>query len=217
VIRRDYLMRLAQEMAQVLIRVVSLKHRKDYDQALGEINEALRQLRQGESNAERESLEDWVGLCDKHHLSGASMIMAVADLIREQAEMFMLQNRPTESERSAELSLGLFLEALLNRGAFVSADLLEKIEQLIEQTEQTPLSGGVRRRLLQYFTERGRFARAEDMLFVWIETNDPTAYAEGRAFYERLLRLDDGELVRGDLPRTEVEEGLRELTRRAAN
>jgi len=217
VIRRDYLMRLAQEMAQVLIRVVSLKHRKDYNQALGEINEALRQLRQGESSPDRESLEDWVALCDRHHLSGPSMIMAVADLIREQAEMFMLQNRPTESERSAELSLGLFLEALLHRGAFVSADFLEKIERLVEQTEQTILGAGVRGRLFQYFAERGCFARAEDALFAWIETNDPTSYAEGRAFYEKLLQLDDCELVRGDLPRTEVEEGLRELTRRAGN
>ena len=216
-IRRDYLMRLAQEMAQVLIRVVSLKHRKDYDQALGEINAALRQLRQGDSSADPESLEDWVALCDKHHLSGPSMIMAVADLIREQSEMFMLQARATESERSAELSLGLFLEALLNRGAFVSADLLEKIEQLIEQTEQTSLSAGVRGRLFQYFAERGCFARAEDVLFAWLETNDPAAYMNGRAFYEKLLRLDDSELDRGDLPRTEVEEGLRDLTRRAAN
>lgn len=216
-IRRDYLMRLAQEMAQVLVRVVSLKHRKEYDQALREIGDALRQLREAEPNAGREaSLQDWIGLCDKYEQAGPSMMTAVADLVREQGEIFGVQGRPAESQASEQIALGLFLEALLKRGAFVSAELLDKIESLIERTGESALASELSQRLIHYFTARGRLGKAEDVLFSWIETRDPAAHAEGRMFYQKLLLMDDDELVRGELPRAEVEEGLRDLTQRAA-
>ena len=66
-IRRDYILRMVAEMAQVLARVVSLKSRQEYEQALKEINAALRELRDDNAEPPHElSLADWVALCRKH-------------------------------------------------------------------------------------------------------------------------------------------------------
>jgi hypothetical protein len=46
-IRRDYILRLVQEMVQLLARVVSRRAAANTEQALSEINRALRQLNAG--------------------------------------------------------------------------------------------------------------------------------------------------------------------------
>jgi len=205
-------MRLVAEMAQVLARVLSLKGRKEYDEALREVDKALREVRESDAgDAEQMTLEQWIALCRKHEQAASGLMVAVADLLKEQGDILALQNRSTDCQHSRMLALGLFLEALLVGESFVSAELLDKVDDLMESTRSGLIEAGVRRRLVSYFVARGRFARAEDALFSWVEGGDVSARAEGLAFYEQLLALDDAELERGDLPRAEVEQGRREF------
>ena len=67
------------------------------------------------------------------------------------------------------------------------------------------------RRLVNYFAARGRFGKAEDVLFRWLDSGDGEARAAGEEFYGQLFKLDDAILARGNLPRPEAEAGLREL------
>src|SRR5687767_4001309 len=158
-IRRDYLMRLVQEMGQVLIRVVSLKHQKNYEEAIREIGAALKHFREGKADGEADhSLENWIALCERHDQAGAAMIMAVADLIKEQGDILALQNRSQESQQSHALALGLLLEGILNRGAFISGELIEKVDDLFQQTRRGELERALLRRLFDYFVTRGLFA-----------------------------------------------------------
>lgn len=216
-IRRDYFLRLVAEMAQVLARVLSLKGRKEYDEALREVDRALRELRDVNADPAGEmSLEQWIALCRKHEQAASGLMVTVADLLKEQGDVLALQNRPADSQRPRALALGLFLEALLVCETFVSAELLGKVDDLLDSTRERTIESGVRRRLVSYFVARGRFARAEDALFAWLESGDATAKTEGMAFYKQLLVLSDAELERGDLPRAEVEQGRREFIEAAA-
>src|SRR5688572_8570780 len=114
-IRRDYILRMVAEMAQVLARVISLKSRQEYEQALREINAALRELREGNGDEAPElSLTDWIALCQKHLQAASGLMIAVADLLREQGDVLAAQNKPDSSGKSRALALGLFLEGLLN-------------------------------------------------------------------------------------------------------
>lgn len=212
-IRRDYILRMVAEMAQVLARVISLKSRQEYEQALREINAALRELRDGNTDAPHElSLADWIALCRKHEQAASGLMMAVADLLKEQGDVLAAQGKAEGSARSRALALGLFLEALLNGETFVTAELLAKVEELFAQVRATLAEPGVWRRLVGYFEARGRFGQAEDALFAWLATGDSAVVTEGLAFYQRLLGRDDTELERGDLPRAELEQGRREFT-----
>jgi len=212
-IRRDYILRMVAEMAQVLARVISLKSRQEYEQALKEINTALRELRGDSAEPAHElSLPDWIALCRKHEQAASGLMIAVADLLKEQGDVLTGQDKPDGGTRSRALALGLFLEALLNGETFVTVELLAKVEELFEHARTTLSDPEVWRRLVSYFEARGRFAQAEDALFAWQATGDPTVTTEGLAFYQRLGEQDDDALERGDLPRAELEQGRREFT-----
>jgi len=211
-IRRDYLLRLVAEMTQMLLRVVSLRHRREYDQALHEVDAALRQVRGSDADsASAQTIEGWIALCRKHEMAASGLMVPVAELLREEGEIFALQEHPVESGHARRLALGLFLEAILTGETFVTAELLDKVEQLIEATRELSPSPEVSQRLVRYFESRGHYARAEDAVFGWLEAGDPAARDEGRAFYERLLKLDDATLERGGLPRAEAEQGGRDF------
>jgi hypothetical protein len=214
-IRRDYVLRMVQEMAQVLARVVLLKHRHEYDQALKEINDALRALREdGEAPGAETSLEEWIELCQRHESAASGLMIAVADLVKEQGDLCAFRQQAAESHRASALSLGLFLEALVTGNTFVSAELLLRVEELIERTSGAPLPPGVLRRLVTYYELRGKLAKAEDVLFDWLETGDGSARDEGLAFYQRQSDKTDAELEQGGLPREEVGQGRREVLRK---
>jgi len=211
-IRRDYMLRMVAEMAQVLTRVISLKGRQEYDQALKEINAALRELRDDSDGSATElSLADWIALCRKHEQAASGLMIAVAELLKEQGDVLTSQNNPDGSAKSRALALGLFLEGLLNGETFVTAELLGKVEELFGQVRSTLSDSEVWRRLLRYFEARGRFARAEDALFAWLATGDSAAMTEGLSFYQRLSEQSDTILEQGDLPRAELEQGRREF------
>jgi tetratricopeptide (TPR) repeat protein len=211
-IRRDYFLRMVQEMAQVLARAVLLKHRQEYDQALKEINDALRGLRaDSPAPADEPSLEDWLKLCRRHEGAAAGLMVAVADLIKEQADLLWLRERAPESRQASALSLGLYLEALVAGSTFVSAELLARVEELIERTADATLPAGVLRRLAVYYELRGRLDKAEDSFFELLQSGDREGLTNGLAFYDRLSAKTDGELEQGGLSRPEVEEGRRQF------
>ena len=211
-IRRDYILRMVAELVQVLARVVSLKSRQEYEQALREIDRALRDLRADNGPAPEEaSLEDWMTLCRKHEQAASGLMMAVADLLREQGDVLARQNQAVAGRRSQTLALGLFLEAVLTGETFVSAELLDKVDRLFETVRGSLTAAPVWRRMMKYLEARGRYAAAEDALFAWRDTGDPAARREGIAFYNQLLSLNDTELENGNLPRAEVNQGLQEF------
>jgi hypothetical protein len=198
-------------MVQMLARVVFLRTRREYEQALGEINHALRQVRGTDGAHGVVSVEEWLALCRKHEADASGLTMATADLLREQGEVLALQGKLPESNGSRFAALTLFLEAILTGATFISAELLAKVEQLIAETDHGSRPGALWLRLVRYLETRGRYAQAEDEVFAWAATGDETARSEGLAFYDRLLTASDDALQQGGLPRDEVIQGREEF------
>ncbi len=211
-IRRDYFLRAVQEMTQALARVLFLKQREEYTQAMQEIGAALRKLRDVPADDTKElSLEEWLELCRRHEGAASGLLLGLADLLHEQGELFSIQSRSDEAQGARVVALGLFLEALLRGETFVSKELMLKVEELIAQCAAGPMPASLRVRLVRYYEARGRFGAVEDVLFDWRDSGEPGAVEAGAEFFERLLVKTDAELERGGLPRAEVEEGRREL------
>ena len=211
-IRRDYFLRAVQEMTQALVRVLFLKQREEYTQAMQEIGAALRKLRDVPADDTKElSLEEWLELCRRHEGAASGLLLGLADLLREQGELFSMQSRCVEAQGARVVALGLFIEALLRGEAFVSKELMFKVEELIAQCAAGPMPASLRVRLVQYYEARGRFGAVEDVLFDWRDSGEPGAVEAGAEFFDRLCGKTDAELEQGGLPRAEVEEGRREL------
>ena len=209
-IRRDYFVRMVQELMAALQRVAFLRRKQETDAALQEIDRVLCKFWDLEpEQAPRQTLDDWVALCFAEEGPVTDKLVALADLFKEQGELFGLKQLTAESRQSYAISLGLYLETL--QAGMVSKDLIDKTDHLIEVLHGQPLPGDIARRVLGYFEARGQFARAEDLLFEWLGTDDPVAREYGLAFYERLLARTDAELAYGGLPRPEVEAGRQEL------
>jgi hypothetical protein len=214
-IRRDYFLRAVQEMTQTLARVLFLKQREEYAQAMQELGAALRRFRDAPADDAGElSLDAWLELCRKHEDAAAGLLMGLADLLKEQGELFSMQSRSEQVRGARVAALGLFLEALLRGEAFVSKELMFKVEELIAQCASGPMPGSLRVRLVRYYEARGRFGEMENVLFDWRDSGEPGATEAGAEFYDRLCAKQDAELERGGLPRAEVEQGRRELLKK---
>jgi len=211
-IRQDYFTRMVQELTHVLARVQFLRRREEHEQALQEIERVFKQF--WDVDPQQLSLAQLIAACSQEDEGLAEKLVSLADLLKEEGELYALQQKTTESQHRFALALGLYLETL--RTSIVSMDLIGKAEHLIEQTKGSRLPAEVLKRLLSYYEARGLLAKAEDVLFDWLDTSDPDAPAGGLAFYERQTSKSDEELQRGDLPRDEVESGRMELMKRAA-
>ncbi len=214
-IRRDYLMRMVQELTQALARILFLKKAQDYPQALQEIERVLSRFwNLTPDQIQNFSLEEWIAQCRQEEGPMGDKLIALADLFREASELSRIEGNPIGSCRSAGLSLGLYLEAIATPGTIISLAFLEKIDDLAGQTGDSRLPGAVLKRLLSYYETRGLLAKAEDVLFEWLDTGDPEAHTGGLDFYDRLAARSDNELEQGGLPRGEVAEGREELRKR---
>ena len=212
-IRRDYFIKLVQELSAVLLRIVSLKARQEYAAALYEIDCALEKyLGLKPSEASAENLDHVLTLCGREEGPISERLNLLADVFYEQSEILQRQNDAEKSRHAALLALGLYLEAV--HSGTVSLPMLQKIDQLVVFVAGAPLPTPVLRRLFGYLEERGLYAKAEDALYEWLERENAQAVGAGVAFYERLLQRSDQELVNGDLPRAEVIEGREKLLRR---
>jgi hypothetical protein len=210
-IRQDYLMRLAQRLAQALAQALFHKGRQEYDRAEAELNTALTECFGFETASP--DLEPLLNDCHAAGEGTPDNLVRLAELFRERGDIQRLRGDATAAAESDALALGLFLELL--HGSVVSLDLIQKTEGLIGRVAGTRLPATVLKRLLRYYEARGLLARAEDILYDWLDTKDPAAPEGGLAFYHRLSAKPDEELKEGGLPRAEVDQGRAELLHRS--
>ena len=211
-IRQDYLMRLAQRLVQALAQALFHKGRQEYDRAEAAINVALSECF-GLETGRLPDLDELLNDCATAGEATPENLIRLADLFREMGEIQRLRGDTTGAGQSDTLALGMFLELL--QTSVVSCELIQKTEGLVQRTAGTRLPAAVLRRLLSYYEARGLLARAEDVLYEWLDTKDPAAPEGGFAFYDRLSSKSDHELKDGGLPRAEVDQGRAEWLRRS--
>ena len=213
-IRQDYILRQVQELAQVLARALFLRVRGEYEAALGEIGKALRQIEAGDPDGL--TAEGWLALCRRHEGVTGPLMLAVADLLREQAASREAGGRSAEAGRSRDSALALQLETVLAGAAPVTRERLDQIDADVAAIPVEVMSSATLSRVFAYQAERGRWAAAEDALFDWAERGEASARTAGRAFYARLGQLSPEELAAGGFSRDEVASGLADLERTEA-
>jgi tetratricopeptide (TPR) repeat protein len=214
-IRKDYILRLIEELVRVLARVFQLKD-------LGQFDEALRLLR-GES-------QRLLGL------DGGMMELLAADDIRKALhapeagliagrsleEMALTYEATGERERATATgvkALDLYAGAMVGDPGAADEEYRSRISGLADAVAERELTPGDRRALMRCYEALGHYAKAEDALFVLLEEADDRGrvISDGRAFYRRVLERSDEDLAAGGLPRSEANDGIAALERVAAD
>jgi hypothetical protein len=217
-IRRDYIVRMIEEMGRALAQIRALRQSGRA--------EAARQM----VDAECEKLAA-LGVTGILALSETELLarvsegqfaqtvhlrtLAVVSLLREAAEIASGEDK-TEKARAIYLkALHLLLGVLAQDDPAGFPEFVPGVEAIVTALQDQPLPAQTQALLMRHYEATGQFAKAEDALYSILDEVGPDAEVIrfGRAFYERLLRRSDASLAAGNLPRDEAEEGLNELNR----
>jgi len=217
-LKRDYLMRSIQVFTETMMQMMKLRLEHRHDEAFALIDQTGQQLfKLNAQMISKLSSQTLIDMLDTPDDSGARLCLMLAQLIHEQAANY-------EAKGDLIMSAPLYLKALqidigmlVFRISDISEEQAAQVSSLLEKLDVLELPADTRYNLFHYFGKRGQYAHAEDTLFDLLDTDEATApqlLEDGIAFYERLQRQSDADLIAGDLPRAEVESALQELIMR---
>ena len=218
-IRRDYILRMIEELVQVLTRIGSLKqlHRwEDASQALAvELNRltgndplALSKLSDMELLAKIVHGEPTMAVRDK--------TLGIARLLKEAGDVANASGKPDEARAIYLKGLHLLLHALSANDPLDVPAFVPKLDEFLIALNESPLPLPTQGMLMQYYEQIGDLAKAEDALFAMLESepDNPQLLDFGMSFYQRLRSKPDSTLVDGNLPREELDDSIKELHER---
>jgi hypothetical protein len=218
-IRRDYILRMIEEFVRALARLNALKKGQRWAEASEVLDEEFKQLIGGGAEAvarlsEAELLARLMQDGPTHVVREKTLILIT--LLKEAGDVAAARGRLEEGRESHLKALHLLLDTLASDDAFAWPDFVPRVEMLKEALQEAPLPARTQALLMRHYERTGEFSRAEDALFAMLEAEpDNRGIVEfGLAFYQRLLAQSDSALNGANLPRAEVEDGLKELQRR---
>ena len=209
--QRDYLVRLIEEMTNVLGKVMGLRQDNKLTEAECEIDELLqRKFRLRGPLLQSLSAEDLIKMFTFNGVLESDRLQGVALLLKQQA---MIEESRQATATAAQLrakALHLLTYASTQGYPVKWVKTSEEIQALEAQLQGVYLSNGLHRLLWGHYEGIGNYAKAEDHLF-YLYHQDPEILSEGMAFYNRVLEQTDEVLEEGGLPREEVLQGLAQL------
>lgn len=213
-LKQDYVLRMISQLGRAVGRLMKRMREEDREEVEASIDATLEELTGLRfSLIDTLSLEALLEVLEVDGERDPGRCLAIAEMCLLRSELDRKDGNEPRAALQQVRALTLFLEALVVFRHAALAATEERVERLVVDLEAFELPPETLIRLFRYRASRGRFAAAEDALFELLERDldDDGPRAEGRAFYERLLTLDDATLEAGRLPRGEVEESLAAL------
>jgi tetratricopeptide (TPR) repeat protein len=214
---QDYVKRMIEQFGEFLLALKQLLTENRQEQARELLDLAYRELLGTDARFIREAPDDYLilvgGLSQVGDMDKSAVL---GDLLAADGDWHALRGDYELAQTCYLKAASVLVEALLRQPFGTSREYVEKIEALVEKLAHFEVPYTTRERLFRYHERIGKYADAEDDLYhLLAEAPDDESLIEaGIAFYERLLRLRDHELLIGGLPRDEVQAGLAELEAR---
>jgi len=215
VVRQDYLLRLIERAAQALARLLRLQQEAAAGPQLVQATNLVANqwlgitLQQLLESTDEELMER---LRSRGEIAELPVRLGVAvALLQLEAAGRASAGPREEATRLRATALGVLLRAhILNLGADLP-EFAPTVESLMAELPYDELPVPTAVLLMCHHEHAGHFAQAEDVLLCDLRARFGTMdWLDdlGREFYRRLLRHSDAELITGNLPRGEVEDGL---------
>ncbi|MRN56963.1 DUF6483 family protein [Paenibacillus monticola] len=211
--RRDYIVRMIEDMTAMVAKVMTLKQERKTTEALWEVDELLnRHFRLNSRLLNSLSVED---IIDMYRLGGvieSDKLQGVARLLKEEGSIYAGNNNKEAALFRSMRALHLYLYADLNGADRELLSMTQDINELLQEVQAYRLPVKTERLLLAYMESVGRFGKAEDSLYRLWEQGEDVAMA-GAELYGRLLLISPVDLEQGNLPLEEVKQGIQEWCR----
>ncbi len=196
----DYLMRYIRIATAALARILGLKQSLLYTDALFLIDQTLEQLLGLKADLYN-SLDDAsiLALLTEQGATDTDRLVLIADLTREQADIYQSVQEPAQSRWRFYRALNFYLEAQLRGGPERVPSPDNDILELSQQLGFQGMPQEIMFSLYAYFEQTGRFALAGDALAALLAESGPVddLVEEARRFYSDLLTRPEKELIDG--------------------
>jgi tetratricopeptide (TPR) repeat protein len=161
----DYIMRMINQALAVLMIALGFKRAGQFSEALQAFDQALESLL-GLNARLTKQLDDslLLDMLTFQEKLDVDRLLVLAEIYREEAEVYNLQGQPESSQFAAQRSLRLYLEAALVSEANPNLELIQKIEALRLNLAAPALPVETRLALLDYLDRL--LASGDDFLTV---------------------------------------------------
>jgi hypothetical protein len=210
-INRDYIMRMIEQLARVVAKVLLLRESNQHLEAVDEIRKAGKLLLGLNAEAmdklsDRELIMLWTvgGELD------AGKCSLAAGLFKTEGEIFKQQGDSERASSAFRKGLSLVVETICSLKEDIPSEIKETFSSLLQHVDLDTIPMSLQKKVFRALGFIGNFAEAEDVLFQIVH-EDQTFVEEGKRFYGQLLKRTDKELNDGNLPRDEVVKSLAEL------
>jgi hypothetical protein len=213
-IQRDFLMRIFERMGRELSILLGLRKRNEHDEALIYLDDFLyRTIGLNLSFANTLSPEMLLKALSPLDRLNVEACLWTAFALKVEGDTYEEMGRPDENYYRYTRALLLYLEFLQHERVDDNSPVLEDVHELLDKLADYDLPDSIKERLVNFYERDRRFDLAENQLFDLLEDHpeDQTIRQHALAFYQRLQRLSNAELIAGNLPCEEVEEGLAKL------
>ena len=211
---QDYIVRMMQQMAIFITRVFRLRQDEEFEAAHAEVLSAYGHLTGlPASLVHGLSEDDLLAMLSSRGVLPIDRCIGLAELLREEGEIFLDEERHDEATPRFVKALRFYLEGLRDSDDLRSADI-PGLDQTIERISWYPVSPQTRDLLLPYLEASGQFDKLENVLAAWNESGDAEAENASTEILRRLLQRSDAELIVGGVTRSELEESIAELSAR---
>lgn len=205
-VRKDYLLRVIEQFAAFLEKILFHKQVGDYAGAEQQIDETVKTLL-GVDPASLFIMSVDTILNELIGKSGFDMdiCLVVAELYNQKADVATAGNSGSLNIDFLEKSFLLYAEAIRH-----GADNLayrDRILAIIAALRRHDIAETTKTKFFWYYELCGLFGKAEDVLYDLVETSHEGIRRIGLEFYKRLNDREDILLALGNLPRNEVQEG----------
>ena len=215
VLRNDYVLRLVRQLAEAIGRLLAKGRTATPEELQEDLEKSLEDLTGLTLTLVRQlSLEQLLGGLRMGERSDSVRTLAAAEVLAMDADLGERLGRSEEVVAGLRFkAVGLYAAGLSDVGDVADPGCVERALGLLSRVGEWRMPPAVGLEVFRWFESRAEFGRAEDVLFEIVGADGTgRCLAEGLEFYARLLEREDGELVRGGLPREEVRAGIEELT-----
>ncbi len=221
-IRRDYILKQIEECIQALIQIRALRHDRRLEEARKAVDAQCEKLAaDGAQNLARLSETELLARLaeDQPTQTVRARLFLIISLLQEAAEIATADGRNAEARETGLKALHLLLDVWAEDDPAGHPAYVPRVETLVQSLPDAPLPVPTQVLLMRHYESTGQWAKAEDTLFLILDAtrDDPEGIELGMGFYKRILCHNDALLLAGNLPRSEAEEGLRELKHRQVN
>lgn len=215
--KKDYFMRLMEQLTAVIAQVAKLGNDDEYQEALDTTDSSLRQLTGLGTDAwlSMEPDDILANLSMRDDLGGMETAVFMVGMFYEEGKIQALQGYADAADYHVLKALQLHLAILNTQPNIFMPDMIPSVPELEVrlQNANVVVPSETSQALMTYYEFIEKYDTVEDVLFMWVESEpgNSEAVEAGITFYERLLLKSNEELEEGGLPRDEVEAGLEEL------